>query len=1279
MGDLTAFIGQHWPSVGNHKLALVISITGFLTYSKHQCFRMLFSFPSPAALTLWDRKALDEEVCERSQPNSSFEILASDSIEDKSSALNVEASLKASFLCGLVEIDGSAKFLSDSRSSRNQARVTLKYQTTTKFQQLSMNHIGRGNVKHPYVFESGQATHVVTGILYGAQAFFVFDREVSAKEDRQTIEGNLKVLIKKIPSLKIEGQGSLQMGDTDVVSVDTFSCKFHGDFNLEKHPVTFQEAIEVYQSLPKLLGANGENVVPQKVWLLPLNSLDSSAARLVRQISDRLIRDAQNVLEDLSELQRRCNDVEKCTTCQQFPQINKKVKAFKELVSQYKLGFQETMAMKLPSIRGGGEEEGVFAKILKKVHSSPFNSNDLHEWMDCKEAEIKIISSLIDKMPNKTIVTSRSTLHHEIHSSDVTHTVCFVFTSLETPQPYLSALSNYLDETTKADHVPCAYDVEKEQWFFSQEIMEKVKILKDFAEVNKECKNIKFLTAAIKDDVKKGATVHLYKDGSLVDDNFEPPSRPEMKTCDVTHNSVTLNVSPPRFGLAAVTHYAVEFCVHGDNVWHQHMESKAGDVTVSGLKVNEEYRFRCRAMCTVGLGPACEANTVIKTLPSSPPVKLQVECYSTELSVSWKRPSELGHRVKIAHYILEYAETSPGVNLDQCTWNQLTIAADKTTSVIPGLQASTQYTVRVRGDCGVAGLGKDTSVVVCTKMQELKRLAESLKTSSECMNSGSPSVFKLPLENNDIGIDGCKSYTFGKHSMRRNRTIMLLGATGSGKSTLINGMINYILGIDWKDSFRFKLIDEGQLKSQAESQTSHVTAYKINYQDGFQVPYSVTIVDTPGFGDTRGIERDRAITEQIRRLFTSAKGVCEIDAICFVTQASLARLTATQKYVFDSVLSIFGKDVADNICMLVTFADGQQPPVLEAINASKVPCPKTDRGLPVHHKFNNSALFADNRSVLDRADEDSDEDMEVDFDAMFWAMGSKSMKMFFTALDKMTTQSLQLTKEVLNERRQLEAAVEGLQPQVRAGLAKLEEIRSTQQQIQKHDADITSNENFQIEVEITKAVQIMLTNQGEFITNCQQCSMTCHHPCAIADDSAKHGCAAMSGGKCTVCPGKCDWNVHFNQKYRWDYVKEKQMKTVQELKEKYEKASEAKITVQQLIDIQEEEIANLQDVVMSLMDTSSGCIARLKEIALRPNPLSTPEYIDLLIQGEKSEAKEGYLARVQSLETMKAKAEIIAKVGRRERLTRTEEEFIMERQKRKEKKGYVQRFLDFFK
>ncbi|CAK6980737.1 uncharacterized protein LOC121908068 [Scomber scombrus] len=997
------------------------------------------------------------------------------------------------------------------------------------------------------------------------------------------------------------------MEDEDLAKVEKFSCKFHGDFSLKKTPTTFQDAVQVYQSLPQLLGTNGENAVPMKVWLLPLVTLDSSAAQLVRQISIRLVQESQSVLEDFSELEMRCNDAIRTTTAQQFPQIGKKLKTFKEFCSEFKLQFQRTLAEKLPPIRGGGEEEAVLAEILKRRHSSPFNSKSLNEWMDCKEREICILKSYTKMMNNTMIVPSQNKLDEEILSAE--HAVCFVFTSLGSAEPYLSALSNYLKQTPKPDdhQDQHCYDIEKEQ-------------------------------------------------------------------------CVTLKISPPRFGAENITCYFVEYCVSGEDGWKQTTAAKAEEVTVSGLTPNTEYMFRCRAVTSVGVGPAGEVCGPIKTLPCSPPGKPQVEPTSNEISVSWETPAEIGNTVHILSYILEYTQTDKGVKGENLHWNQMVSRAEK--GIISGLQSGTEYTVRVRCDCGVAGRSKESITVnVCTTKCEFERLAEFMKHISKSINSGSPSLYKLPLTEEDLDIDGCRRYNLKeKENTRQNRTIMLLGATGSGKSTLINGMINFVAGVEWKDDFRFKLVDEDQSKSQAESQTSEVTVYKINHQDGFQTPFSLTIVDTPGFGDTRGIGRDKEITEQIRRLFTSKNGVSEIDAVCFVTQASLARLTATQRYVFDSVLSIFGKDVAENIQMLVTFADGKQPPVLEAINVSAVPCPKNDIGLPVHFKFNNSALFADNRCSSDRTcDEDSNEDDDDKFDEMFWNMGAKSMQKFFTALGQMETKSLLMTQEVLKERKHLEVAVEGLQPQVKAGLAKIEEIKRTKEKIKEHETVMTSNENFEIEVDIIKPVQKQLTNKGEFITNCQKCSMTCHYPCGIENDHEKRGCASMDGtGMCTVCPGKCIWSVHFNQTYRWEYVPVKEKQTLQELKNKYENATEKISTIHDLIERQEEEIVELQETIVSLMDQSAQCLTRLQEIALRPNPLTTPEYIDMLIEGEKSEAKEGYQARIQSLEAMRDKAKIISKVAKREKLTKTEEELSEEKKKRQEKKGLLKKVTHFF-
>ncbi|XP_074506011.1 verrucotoxin subunit beta-like isoform X6 [Sebastes fasciatus] len=834
-------------------------------------------------MTLWDHDDLKRNISDRPQNYSDFEIVASESIADKSKALNVEASLKASFLGGLVEVEGSAKYLNDSKTSKNQVKVTLNYKATTKFQELSMNHLGRDNVKHPYVFDKGIATHVVTGILYGAQAFFVFDREVSEKEDHQNIQGNLKVMIKNIPNLAIEGEGSLKMENKDRENVDEFSCRFFGDFSLQKPPTSFQDAVEVYQSLPKLLGANGENAVPIKVWLLPLTTLDSSAAKLVRQISIRLVQESQSVLEHFSELEMRCNDALKTTTAQQFPQIGKKIKIFKEMCSEFRLELQGTLAKRLPLIRGGGEKEAVLTEILKKRCSSPFNNKNLNEWMDCKEREVCILKSFTNMMKNTKIVPSENGLHEESLSAE--HAVCFVFTSLGSAEPYLSTLSNYLEQTPDDPQDPRTQDVEKKQWYASKEVAgvmrHKAKLFSDFAEANKENKNIKFLTVGSTNETQKGSSIYLYKDGHRDNENFEPPSKPETVTVgDINHNSVTLKISPPRFGAENITSYSVEYCVTGEDGWKQKTASTAGEVTVSDLSPNTEYMFRCRAVNSAGwVGPANEVSGSIKTLPCSPPGKPQVEPNSSEISVSWEKPAELGQGVHILSYILEYAVKDNRVKEEELQWSQMMSRAEK--AIISGLQLETEYVVRVRCDCGVAGRSKESITVnVCTTTFTL---TEFLKSTSKRMNHESPSVYQL-LTEEDMDIHGCRRFNFGKESTRQNRTIVLFGATGSGKSTLINGMINYIVGVEWEDTFRFQLIDEDQLRSQAESQTSEVTVYKINHQDGFKIDHSLTIVDTPGFGDTRGIARDRKIIEHLRNLFSAEHGVSDISTIHTITK-----------------------------------------------------------------------------------------------------------------------------------------------------------------------------------------------------------------------------------------------------------------------------------------------------------------------------------------------------------------------------------------------------------
>ena len=152
-------------------------------------------------ITLWDNSVLKAALSEKSQPSSSFEVTAEDSVSSKMFHLGVEASLSLSVLSGLVEVSGSAKYLDDRKSSDSHCRVTLKYNCSSKFQQLTMEQLATSKIQHPDVFEKKIATHVVTGILFGAEAFFIFDREVASNENSRNIQGKMEVLIKAIPGI----------------------------------------------------------------------------------------------------------------------------------------------------------------------------------------------------------------------------------------------------------------------------------------------------------------------------------------------------------------------------------------------------------------------------------------------------------------------------------------------------------------------------------------------------------------------------------------------------------------------------------------------------------------------------------------------------------------------------------------------------------------------------------------------------------------------------------------------------------------------------------------------------------------------------------------------------------------------------------------------------------------------------------------------------------------------------------------------------------------------
>jgi Pyruvate/2-oxoacid:ferredoxin oxidoreductase delta subunit len=249
---------------------------------------------------------------------------------------------------------------------------------------------------------------------------------------------------------------------------------------------------------------------------------------------------------------------------------------------------------------------------------------------------------------------------------------------------------------------------------------------------------------------------------------------------------------------------------------------------------------------------------------------------------------------------------------------------------------------------------------------------------------------------------------------------------------------------------------------------------------------------------------------------------------------------------------------------------------------------------------------------------------------------------------------------VLDERKRLEATVDGLQPLIKIGLTKMEEMRKTKMVIANSQAQIEANENVHFEIEVTRPKQIQIP-PGRYLTNCNKCHVTCHNPCVIPNDDGKVECAAMDRSMpegtrtCTICPNKCIWYMHSNQPYRWEYVKEKQVTSSGAIKQKYESELKKKLTAKELVEILEKDVEDNNKIVLERVEMVSKCIKRLDEIALRPNPFSTPEYIDLIITTEQREQNVGYMERIKSLKKLRQMAIITYKVRNKENLLSLDE------------------------
>ena len=130
-------------------------------------------------------------------------------------------------------------------------------------------------------------------------------------------------------------------------------------------------------------------------------------------------------------------------------------------------------------------------------------------------------------------------------------------------------------------------------------------------------------------------------------------------------------------------------------------------------------------------------------------------------------------------------------------------------------------------------------------------------------------------------------------------------------------------------------------------------------------------------------------------------------------------------------------------------------------------------------------------------------------------------------------------------------------------------------------------------------------------------------------------------GNCIKCSKKCSWKDHKNTPYILEHYLSKEVITLEELKKKYDDSKSKIFNKTRILENIKNNIYTLNQECIETQEKITETINRLRQIALNKDILSSEEHIELLIQSEKLERKEGFMQRIEALELMKKQKKLM--------------------------------------
>ena len=1033
--------------------------------------------------------------------------------------------LHMSYMVGLINENTESPiscYIND-RPDPGQATCSIVFQATSREEKLDLLSLVNQQVpnllKSIHVQEDEEnlessATHVVTSVFYGVEIYCILAQDIGANEGKRgakEVEKNLSMLLSKWATALQELEDPLKfqkrLNSQEEHLITRLKCRLFAP--LQTKPIIecsfFDSYIKSFQVLQTLFtfteDLKNSKAVPITIKLCPLTVIlaeNNEMAKLsYRDVDDSLVDDCSRLIEELNSVILSTENI--CRVMLK-PADSGSLHQFRGLVSKFQRFLKTKLKQSVVVVRNSSRDVYQYSAVSSTLEDAEkhlyFKPSELKRWLQFKTEEMDIVDWMEKAAGTGIEFLSKDELENHLMNYSLDYSVV-LFVSGERTSAILAAMKHCAVNLEEFGF--CCYEetaisaINDEQSWYNIPVQKKLvlgTILELAAHVDRNkniSKQVNYIVSFSEGNEPFTCSYSVYRGDQLLKDEIlqlpdaptglrvfslpVPPAKTrEAKRSKSSTSSVRLGWNYEILGYPCS--FVVEYRSMGSSDTWVQLKTEKSEVVID-FETGTDVEMRVAAETCIGQSKFSEIVDTKSAVESPvelhippvllPPTGLKVKSVTSQTAeLEWITPSDKHLYLDLSFRVIYWEKGQDPSDGDYEDYSYM-----ETPRVLHYLQPETTFCITISTVTADGSKKSEPSAPVefttATEARYAVTFAERNKKSESEVNS----VYSVPLAELNGRLETAQRFAFGnknsnKTEVGKPRTILLVGASDSGKTSLINAMINCVFDVEWEDPFRFQLIDE-----QDDGQMDRIRVYDIHHTDGFFVNYSLTIVDTPCYVEDDP-SRNKAITKMISDFLNDENFIQRVDMVGFVVDSTVPELSSLQLYIYSSLIEIFGNDIKVNINFLLTSADNEDPILWsDVVDNQLVTYGPFEEHKRTRHTFNTSVIFSS--KIQPGAIEEK-----------FFNEWMKSFADFLNfSLGDAKTKSVAILKQLNDEQNRLVVTLDALLGRFKTEADRLQEFRETYRVIYATDYNVDIE--FQRNVTVSKYSYLPF---GQHANNC---------------------------------------------------------------------------------------------------------------------------------------------------------------------------------------------------